>query len=119
MVKEEVKMTEKDIRLILSANLKKYRNQHNYTQAEFAELIDISIPFLSDIENGKKWISPVTLAKMAQTLDIEAYELFKPEKKLTENVAKVIEEYTAEINGEIGKAIEKYYTQYIEKLTDR
>ena len=113
--REENKMTDKDLRIILSTNLKKFRIQHNYTQAKFAEMIDISIPFLSDIENGKKWISPATFAKMAVALEIEAYELLKPEKKLPDNVGKILKEYTAEIHNEVGKVIEKLYTFYISK----
>ena len=108
-------MTDKDLRIILSRNLKKFRVQHNYTQAKFAEMIDISIPFLSDIENGKKWISPATFAKMAVALEIEAYELLKPEKKLPDNVEKMIKEYTADIHSEVAKTIEKLYNFYINK----
>ena len=57
-------MTEQDLRVILSQNIKKIRGYHKLSQADFAEKIDISIPFLSDIENGKKWVSPTTLSKM-------------------------------------------------------
>ena len=108
-------MTDKDLRIILSTNLKKFRVQHNYTQAKFAEMIDISIPFLSDIENGKKWISPATFAKMAGALEIEAYELLKPERRMPDNVGKLLKEYTSDINSEIGKIIEKLYNFYINK----
>ena len=108
-------MTDKELRIILSTNLKKFRIQHNYTQAKFAEMIDISIPFLSDIENGKKWISPTTFAKMAVALEVEAYELLKPERRLPDNVGEIIKEYTTEIHSEIGKTIEKLYNFYISK----
>ena len=97
------------------SNLKRYRNHRKFTQAEFAEKVNISIPFLSDIENGKKWISPATFAKMAGALEIEAYELLKPERKLPDNVGKLLKEYTTDINSEIGKIIEKLYNFYINK----
>lgn len=50
---------------------------NDYTQAEFSEAIDISINFLSEIENGKKGISQDTLAKICQQLNTSAdYILF-------------------------------------------
>jgi len=76
-------MTEQELRAILSANLKRYRNFRKFTQEELAEKLDISIPFLSDIENSRKWISPTTLVKFADALGIEPYELFKPAETLS------------------------------------
>ncbi len=50
---------------------------NDYTQAKFAELIDISINFLSEIENGKKGLSQDTLAKICKQLNTSAdYILF-------------------------------------------
>ena len=112
-------MTEKDLRAVLSTNLKKYRNYRKLTQAEFAEKIDISIPFLSDIENGKKWISPNTLVKMAYILDIEAYELLKPEKILPDNAINVIEKYTDDISTMFTKNLYILCNSYIENLINK
>ena len=112
-------MEEKDLRVILSANLKKYRNIRKYTQAEFAEKIDISIPFLRDIENGKKWVSPHTLIKMADVLNIEAYELLKPEKVLPDNAVNIIEKYTHDIYSAFGRSLEKICTEYIAKFNKK
>jgi transcriptional regulator with XRE-family HTH domain len=51
---------------------------------------------LSNIENGNKWISPLALVKFASALDIEPYELFKPEEALAPDVATVLNKYTDE-----------------------
>jgi transcriptional regulator with XRE-family HTH domain len=57
---------------------------NDYTQAEFAEAIDISINFLSEIENGKKGLSQDTLAKICQQLNASAdYILFGVQSKQT------------------------------------
>jgi transcriptional regulator with XRE-family HTH domain len=71
-------MTENQLRDIVRTNIRRYRNYRNWTQAEFAEKLGISINFLSDIENGKKWISPASMVKSASVLNIEPFELFKP-----------------------------------------
>jgi transcriptional regulator with XRE-family HTH domain len=83
-------MTEQELRGILSLNIKKYRNSRNLSQADLAEKLDISVNFLSNIENGNKWISPLTLVKFASALNIEPYELFKPEGALPPDVSAIL-----------------------------
>jgi transcriptional regulator with XRE-family HTH domain len=109
-------MTEKDLRAILSQNIRRFRSYRKLSQAEFAEKIDISIPFLSDIENGKKWISPVTLAKMADALNIEAYELIKPETIIPDNAANILEKYTADIYQVFGNTLKNIQHDYIKQI---
>lgn len=61
----------------IGQRIRQLRLLNDYTQAEFAELIDISINFLSEIENGKKGLSQDTLAKICKQLNISAdYILF-------------------------------------------
>jgi transcriptional regulator with XRE-family HTH domain len=112
-------MTEKDLRVILSLYIKKYRNYRKLTQAELAEKVDISIPFLSDIENGKKWISPNTLVKMADTLNIEAYELLKPDRVLPDNTVNIIEKYTNEILSIFSEDLQTLSENYITTLNSK
>jgi transcriptional regulator with XRE-family HTH domain len=83
-------MTECELRRILSLNIKRYRNSRNISQADLAEKLDISVNFLSNIENGNKWISPLTLVKFASALNIEPYELFKPEEALPPDVPVIL-----------------------------
>jgi len=72
-------MTEKELRGILSKNIKRYRHSRSLSQADLAEKLDISVNFLCNIENGNRWVSPKTLVKFGSALNIEPYELFKPE----------------------------------------
>jgi transcriptional regulator with XRE-family HTH domain len=48
--------------------IRQLRLQNDYTQAEFAEAVDISINFLSEIENGKKGLSQERLARICHQL---------------------------------------------------
>lgn len=109
-------MTERDLRDTLSQNIKKFRSFRKFSQAEFAEKINISIPFLSDIENGKKWVSPTTLVKMANALNIEAYELIKPEIIVSENAVSLIENYTADIYKKFGNTLDNIRENYIQQI---
>lgn len=62
---------------IIGKRIHKIRLQNEYTQAEFAEEIDISVNFLSEIENGKKGLSHDTLTKICLRMNVSAdYILF-------------------------------------------
>jgi transcriptional regulator with XRE-family HTH domain len=71
-------MEDRELRRILSANIKLYRGRREWSQVKLAEKLEISPNFLADIETGKSWVSSVTLVKLANVLNIEVYELFKP-----------------------------------------
>jgi transcriptional regulator with XRE-family HTH domain len=104
-------MTERDLLKILSHNIKRYRVRFNWSQAELAERVDISINFLSDIETGKKWASPTTMVKLAGVFHIDAYELLKPETVLPDNTANIVARFTEDISAAIGNVRDNYLKQ--------
>ncbi|MDR1858924.1 MAG: helix-turn-helix transcriptional regulator [Treponema sp.] len=112
-------MTEKDLRALLSQNIRRFRRYRKLSQADFAEKIDISIPFLSDVENGKKWVSPFTLVKMADALDIEAYELLKPDTVIPDNTVNMLEKYTADIYQIFGETLNNIQSNYIKQIKNK
>jgi len=106
-------MTEVEIRSIFGSNLKRYRNYRKLSQAELAEKLDISIPFLSDVENGRKWISPVTLVKFASALNIEPYELFKPENSTSPEIATALTNWSNDIVEAVSQTVKNIQTCYL------
>jgi transcriptional regulator with XRE-family HTH domain len=108
-------MTDHELRAILSVNLKRYRSYRNMSQAEMAEKLDISIPFLSDVENGRKWISPVTLVKFADVLGIEPYELFKPAKALSPPMALALGKWSDEVVQAVTQTVKNIQNYYLEQ----
>ena len=71
-------MTETEVRDLFGYNLKRIRKLRNMSQMQLANTLDMAFPFISDVENGKKWVSPESIAKFTQALDIEAYQFFLP-----------------------------------------
>lgn len=66
----------------IGQRIRQLRLLKDFTQAEFAESIDISVNFLSEIENGKKGLSAETLAKICQSLNTTSdYILFNKQLK--------------------------------------
>ena len=109
-------MTEKELRAILGANLKKYRSYRKFTQEELAEKLEISIPFLSDIENSRKWISPATLVKLAGVLNIEPHELLEPEQPPTPAVMITLDKWSDEVVDAVTETVKNIKKYYIERI---
>lgn len=66
----------------IGKRIHRIRLQNEYTQAEFAEEIDISVNFLSEIENGKKGVSHDTLTRICLKMNVSAdYILFGKKPK--------------------------------------
>ena len=60
-------MTESINKIEIGQRIRRLRISNDFTQSEFAEEIDISINFLSEVENGKKGLSQETLARICQS----------------------------------------------------
>jgi transcriptional regulator with XRE-family HTH domain len=105
-------MREDELRQTLSANVKKYRGLHNWSQAQLAEKVDISVNFLSDIETRRGWVSPLTLVKLAQALEIEVYELFRPEEEVNgvakDVISRFIKDFSLVFEQSLGTVSKKY-----------
>lgn len=61
-----------------SLNLRWYRYKKNYTQEKLAELSNLNPKYISDLERGKYCPSLSKLQALANALEIESYELIKP-----------------------------------------
>jgi transcriptional regulator with XRE-family HTH domain len=69
----------KDLRKILSQNIRNARGSLHISQAKLAESANISVSHIVDIEYCKTWVSDKTLNSIAKALNLEAYELLIPE----------------------------------------
>lgn len=72
------------LRQILSQNIRKFRKDLHLTQERLAENADISLPYLSDIEHCKTWVSDRTLIKLANALKKTPSDLLNETKVLEE-----------------------------------
>jgi transcriptional regulator with XRE-family HTH domain len=109
-------MTEDQLRTIVRTNIRRYRGYRKWTQAELAEKLDISINFLSDIENGKKWISPTSMVKFASVLNIEPFELFKPADTPSPSVATIFSKYNDEVVQAVTASLKQIYEYFQAKI---
>ena len=108
-------MNEREVRGLLSVNIKRFRNRRGWSQAKLAERLDISTNYLSDIETKKGWVTPTTLAKLADVLGIEVYELFKPENSVSGNLKDVVNKLAKDLTIVLTESVEYARKQYAEE----
>ena len=69
-----------NLKVGLGKRIKRIRESKNYTQEYLAELVGIEQATLSNIERGKSYPSVDTLQKIADSLGVEPYLLYKFEE---------------------------------------
>ena len=65
-------MNPSDLRAIIGNRIREYRLENRFTQAEFAEIMDISTNFLSEVENGRKGMSQDTIYRLCKHFKLSA-----------------------------------------------
>lgn len=90
----------KNVRDIIATNLKRIRTEQNLTQAQLAELANLSNTYIANIECGKTWISDTTLEKLSTALNTDFHVFF-----ISDTITKKIE------SSSINSLIQKYKKQ--------
>jgi transcriptional regulator with XRE-family HTH domain len=104
-------MEGQELREALGKNIKLFRFHRELSQADLAEKAGISIPFLSDIERGNKWPYPETLTSLAKALNIEVFELFKPEG-VPDDIKILMSRFSEDISRTLNQSLDTVYKQY-------
>ncbi len=100
-------MNNSEVRKLFGYNLKRLRKQKKISQIELSEKVDLAFTFISDIENGKKWVSPETIEKLSKCLEVEVYQFFLPEDYIFQT-NRNIESFSKELNDAIQKIESRY-----------
>ena len=109
-------MSGQDIRAALGKNIKFFRFHKQYSQADLAEKSDISIAYLSKIERGIMYPKPDVLSRIAESLGVEIYELFKTKPSIDaapNDSEKVLNRLSKDMTRRINQAMEEVFTQYL------
>ena len=109
-------MDEECLRELLSQNIKRFRQKKGWSQAKLAEKMDISTNYLSNIERKIGWVSPFSLVKLANALEIEVFELFKPEESTPVDVKNTINKYLDDISDSLRISFDKSLKSSMQKI---
>jgi transcriptional regulator with XRE-family HTH domain len=105
-------MDGRTIKATLGKNIKFLRTNRNFTQAVLAEKADISIIFLSSIERGTKYPQPDILARIANALGAEVFELFKGDLVPSDS-KELITHLSKDITEKLNSALKDVFKQYL------
>lgn len=102
------KETMTEIQTFLAANMKLLRKELCLSQARLAESVGTAPNYISQIEQGNKFPSPVMLENIARALQVHSYELFQPEISNTNPLIHI----ENDLFGEISLTIERHLRRY-------
>jgi transcriptional regulator with XRE-family HTH domain len=105
-------MDGRTIKATLGGNIKFLRSRRGFTQAVLAEKAEISIIFLSSIERGTKYPKPDVLARIAQALEVEVFELFKGDLAPSDT-KELITRLSEDITSKLNSALEAIFKGYL------
>ncbi|MDR3124239.1 MAG: helix-turn-helix domain-containing protein [Treponema sp.] len=111
-------ISEAEIRALLGKNLKRLRAKNNLSQLRLALKAKLTHNFINDIENGKKWLSPKTLATLAVALDTEPHEFFVPEVALSEQDADMLAGYLNNLTDDVLRWVEDVKGRYLQQTEE-
>jgi transcriptional regulator with XRE-family HTH domain len=105
-------MGEKEVCILLGQAIKRLRLYNKWTQEALAEKLDISANFLSNIENGKAWVSPRTVSKLADIFKVKPHELFMPEQAMDAATGEILLRYIRETRVTVNMALDEVMDRY-------
>ncbi|MEW6606900.1 MAG: helix-turn-helix transcriptional regulator [bacterium] len=107
-----------EIKLQLGAQIRNLRKLLGYTQAQLAELTDLSDNFIGQIERGERTPTIQTLKKFADALNIKIEDFFHfPDEKLDER-DKILSEFITYLKNKDIRTIQ-LIIEITKKIIDR
>ena len=109
-------MDEESLRSLLSQNIRKFRQRKGLSQAKLAEKMEISTNYLSDIERKRGWVSPFSLVKLANALDIDVFELFKPQEFVSLDIKSTLNQCLDDFSTSLRISFDKSIQDSLKKI---
>jgi transcriptional regulator with XRE-family HTH domain len=78
--------------------------------------MDISTNYLSDIETGRGWVSPFSLVKLANALEIDVFELFKPQETASEDILNTVNKCLDDFSTSLKASFDKSLVDSMRKI---
>ncbi|MDR2501455.1 MAG: helix-turn-helix domain-containing protein [Treponema sp.] len=99
-------MEEQELKHVLGRNIKFFRFRSQFSQADLAEKVDISV-----IERGNNFPQAGTLCNLAKAFEIEVWELFRGEGASDDEktvISRISEDFTKHVNIALAEVAKQY-----------
>jgi transcriptional regulator with XRE-family HTH domain len=103
-----------DIARLFGKNLKRIRSSKKISQLTLANMADLTHNFINEIENGRKWVSSDTIAKLAAILEAEPFQFFIPDRSMENINTEIFQEYINEMSVSFGRMVQEFRDQYLQ-----
>jgi transcriptional regulator with XRE-family HTH domain len=107
-----------DIARLFGKNLKRIRNSKKISQMTLANMADLTHNFINEIENGRKWVSSDTIARLAAILEAEPFQFFIPDRVEGNINTEIFQEYINEMIVSFDTMIHDFRAQYLHDSHD-
>ena len=104
-------MEEQELKTALGKNIKFFRFRRQLSQADLADKAGISVTFLSNIERGNNFPQARTLCGLAESLDVQVWELFKGEGASDQEMS-IVDRISEDFAKQVNLAMETVRIQY-------
>jgi transcriptional regulator with XRE-family HTH domain len=108
-----------DIARLFGKNLKRIRSNKKISQLTLANMADLTHNFINEIENGRKWVSSDTVARLAAILETEPFQFFIPDRAMENINTEIFQEYINEMTVSFDKMIHDFRAHYLPEDTDK
>ena len=106
------------IRSLFAKNLRRLRGLAKLSQINLAAEAGLTHNFINDIENGKKWVSPESIAKLAIALRAEPYQFFISDPKYDSQGAEMFSIYLDNFEDSCTKMVKEFRNRYLDSTDD-
>ena len=101
--------SENELKEIFGRNVKIRRFRKGLSQEQLADKANVSKNTISVIESGQKFVHAKTLILLANTLDTEVYELFKPDGIYPDKAKEIIMHFSEQVKDAVDEIEDRYF----------
>ena len=102
-----------ELKSLFATNLKRLRTEQGLSQLALATELEMATNFINDLEQQRKGISIDSIARIAEALAVEPFELFLPLEDLSPKTQKLLARYTDELVAATEKAIRSVHRRFV------
>lgn len=109
-------MDSNEFQAVFASNIRKFRILNNLTQMKLAEMVDLSVGYICDLERGKKWGTPETITKLSAALNVQPYQFFLASSE--EKEQSLLQEELLQVSANIQKKIDEEIKSFLKRRNE-
>jgi transcriptional regulator with XRE-family HTH domain len=106
------KLTGSAIIKLFGQNLRRIRRRKNISQLALASKTDLTHNFINEIENGRKWVSSDTIARLATILETDPLYFFISQPPEAVDTG-VLDEYLEDVSDSFTQMVRDFRASYL------